>query len=300
MSSYEKFTLKMAIELAAPHTWAAAVMPVLGGAAFAYASTGVVLPFMSILLLIICVLMQSSVNAFNDYFDFVKGLDTKDDNVEESDSVLVYNNVNPKCALYLAIGMLASAFLLGILVIYRSGFIPLIIAAIGALAVVFYSAGKRSISSLPLGEIVSGFVMGELIPLATYYVITGNLDLLVLLWSIPYLNGIGMIMATNNICDIEKDEASGRKTLPTIIGREKARNSYRAHLILWVVAICAFTLIQSLDGWFILVFMIFAAIPLIKNLFTNPLVQGSRIAAMGSIVSLNLVLGAFYSAALFV
>ena len=40
--------------------------------------------------------MQASVNTFNDYYDFVKGTDSADDDVEVSDATLVYNNVNPR------------------------------------------------------------------------------------------------------------------------------------------------------------------------------------------------------------
>ena len=76
------------------------------------------------LLLLICILMQASVNTFNDYFDFIKGTDTAEDNVEASDSVLVYNDVNPRSALGLAIGFLAVAFLLGLYVVWKAGARP--------------------------------------------------------------------------------------------------------------------------------------------------------------------------------
>ena len=87
---------RLALQLAAPHTWPAAIMPVLVAAACALANTGSLDVGMAWLLLLICILMQASVNTFNDYFDFIKGTDTAEDNVEASDSVLVYNDVNPR------------------------------------------------------------------------------------------------------------------------------------------------------------------------------------------------------------
>ena len=89
---------RLALQLAAPHTWPAAIMPVLVAAACALANTGSLDVGMAWLLLLICILMQASVNTFNDYFDFIKGTDTAEDNVEASDSVLVYNDVNPRSA----------------------------------------------------------------------------------------------------------------------------------------------------------------------------------------------------------
>ena len=76
---------------------------------------------MCLTLLLIVILMQSAVNTFNDYYDYVKGTDSAEDNVEESDAVLVYNDINPKSALRLAIGFLVLAFALGIYAIVKAG-----------------------------------------------------------------------------------------------------------------------------------------------------------------------------------
>ena len=72
---------RLALQLAAPHTWPAAIMPELVAAACALANTGSLDVGMAWLLLLICILMQASVNTFNDYFDFIKGTDTAEDNV---------------------------------------------------------------------------------------------------------------------------------------------------------------------------------------------------------------------------
>ena len=113
MAKHNPLTLKMAINLAAPHTWPAAIMPTLVALCVASNSTPLSVT-MSLTLLVIVTLMQSAVNTFNDYYDYVKGTDSEEDNVDASDAVLVYNNVNPKSALALAIGMLVCAFALGI------------------------------------------------------------------------------------------------------------------------------------------------------------------------------------------
>lgn len=211
-----------AVQLAAPHTWPAAILPTLVATSAAAATGHVISPIMACVLLAICILMQASVNTFNDYYDFVKGTDSADDDVEISDATLVYNNVNPACALRLGIGFLVAAFLLGAYVIWQAGWIPLAIGVVGAVFVVVYSAGKTPVSYLPIGEAVSGGVMGGLIPLACYQALTGDLNWLMLLWAVPEIIGVGLIMMTNNTCDIEKDIPVGRQTLPAKLGREKA------------------------------------------------------------------------------
>ena len=289
---------RLALQLAAPHTWPAAITPVLVAAACALANTGSLDVGMAWLLLLICILMQASVNTFNDYFDFIKGTDTAEDNVEASDSVLVYNDVNPRSALGLAIGFLTVAFLLGLYVIWKAGPVPLVIALIGAVIVVMYSGGKTPLSYLPVGEAVSGIVMGGLIPLASYQVLSGTFTFMALLWATPTIIGVGLIMMTNNTCDTEKDIEASRRTLPVLLGREKARTLYHALMVVWVLAILAIVGIWFPRGIVVLPFLALGCYPLMMGLWKNPLAAPTRIGAMGQICSVNVALGAFYAASL--
>ena len=274
-SAHARFTVRMAWQLAAPHTWPASIMSTLCAVAFAATSTDTLSLSLCLTLLVICVLMQSSVNTFNDYFDYVKGSDSAQDNVDPTDAVLVYNNVNPRCALALAVGMLGAAFLLGIYAILVAGWIPLAIAAVGA---------------------VSGIVMGGLIPLACYHVLTLQFEPLVLIWSVPVIIGIGLIMLTNNTCDVEKDIEANRSTLSVKIGRTRARKLYHALVVTWIVAIAAIVAPWFAHGIVLVPFMLLAAYPFLKALFANPLEAKTRIAAMSQICTVNVVLGAFYAA----
>ena len=294
---YTPLTVRMAVNLAAPHTWPAAIMPTLV-AVGAAAVAGPVSVTMTLALLVIVVLMQSAVNTFNDYYDYVKGADSEEDNVDPSDAVLVYNDVNPRSALLLAVGFLVSAFALGIYAIVVAGFVPLVIAAIGALFVVLYSAGKSPISYLPLGELVSGVVMGGLIPLAVYQVLTGMLDFRMLIVSIPTIIGVGLIMFTNNTCDIERDVPSGRKTLPVLLGRRNAVAWYRIALVVWMADIVLNVAIWYTPGLIVVPFMLMASYPLVKALFANSFTPDRRLQAMPQVLSVNVVLGAFYAAAI--
>lgn len=289
----------MALQIAAPHTWPAAILPALIAMACAAANGYAVSAVMALVLLAICILMQAAVNTFNDYYDYVKGSDSAEDNVDPTDAVLVYNNVNPRSALMLAVGFLVVAFALGAYVIWQAGWIPLLIGIVGAIVVVLYSAGKTPISYLPIGELMSGFVMGGLIPLACYQALTKCFDPLMLIWALPTIIGVGLIMLTNNTCDVEKDIESGRKTLPVLLRRSRARALYHALVWIWIALIIVNVLIWFSGGWPVLVFMLAASIPLLKALLSNPLAPSARIGAMAQICSVNIALGAFYAAAVF-
>lgn len=295
----QNLTPKLALQLAAPHTWAASIMPVLMACAFAYAATGCIHPLPTLVLLAIAVLMQSAVNTLNDYFDFAKGTDAEGDGVAEDDAVLVYNDVPPKQALALAIAFLAAAFALGIPCIMRAGWVPLLIAAIGALIAVLYSGGRTPISYLPLGELASGITMGGLITLASYQVMTLRLDPMVALWSLPLIAGIALIMLANNACDVEKDARAGRRTLPVIIGHGRAIALFRALLVAWLASIALIVCIWFTAGAVVLPFMLLAAHSVFNALWRNPFVPASRIAAMSQVTSANLLFGAFYAASVF-
>lgn len=293
---YSPLTLNLAFQLAAPHTWAAALMPVLFSYVYCTVTySGKLSIFLSLILLAICLLMQSAVNVLNDYFDFKKGTDSADNSSDDAfDAVLVYNNLNPKSVLALAIGFLVVAAALGLYLVYLTSWILLVIGIVGALIVVLYSGGKTPISYLPIGEFVSGFVMGGLIPLACCYTLSGVFEPMVLLASLPIMFGIGMILFTNNTCDIEKDIPAQRKTISVVLGRKKAPNCYHAAVLVWIVLIVALIGVFYPTGMPLVMIMVLAAFPVLRAITNNPLNQKTRDAAMSQIVMLNVIFGVFY------
>lgn len=299
-NTYTTLSPSLAFQLAGPHTWVAAVTPIL----LAYTYTGITYSgninfFLALILLIISVAMQSAVNVLNDYFDFKKGTDSLENSSEDAfDAVLVYHNINPKTVLIYAMALLVVAGALGIYLVIITGWPLLVIGILGALAVVLYSAGRTPISYLPIGEFVSGIVMGGLITLASCYVLSGILDLRVLLISLPCIVGIGMILFTNNTCDIEKDILAHRKTLSVVLGRQTAMRTYRATIVFWLLIIIAIVGIFYAPGMPFILLLVLAAFPTLRAILANPLNQKSRDGAMAQIITLNILFIAFYCIAL--
>lgn len=297
-TGYERLTPALALQLAAPHTWVASVYPVLVACCVGCKLHGGISASTAFVLLVISVLMQSSVNAINDYFDFIKGADSDADDVEADDAVLVYHDVDPKAVRNLAIAFLVCAFLLGIHIILIAGWIPLAIALIGAACTLAYSGGATPISYLPIGEVVSGFVMGGLIAFASYYALTLSLDWLVFAYAIPVIIGIALVMLSNNISDIEKDAAARRRTLCVLLGRPRAAILYRILIIIWLLSIALIVFAWFPTGLVVLPFGALIALPVLVRLSQATFMPDQRVFLMAQVCNLNIILGAFYCMAI--
>ena len=270
-------------------------MPVFLAMCLAAADDGTLSSLMVVVLLLISILMQSAVNTFNDYQDYVKGADTRDNQDDPTDAVLVYNDVEPYGVRNLAVVFVIVAFLLGIYVVVTAGWVPLAIAIVGVVVLYLYSGGPKPLSYFPVGEIVSGVVMGGLITMASYTALTGQLSWWVLLKSLPLIIGIGLIMFTNNTCDIEKDRKVGRATLSVTLGRKDSVIMYHGFIFLWIILIALLVVIFYPTGSLGLLFLL-AAYPPLMGLYRNPFVHKTRQAAMSAITSANVVLGFAYGA----
>lgn len=291
---YSKLTPMMVLNLAAPHTWVASIFPPLLAVCVAVSQGFHISVSLAIVLLAISVLLQSAVNTVNDYFDYIKGADTASDNLEASDSVLVFNNVNPRSVLWTAIAFILLSLVLGIYCIYMSGPFCLLIAAIGIIVVALYSGGKTPISYLPIGESVSGFVMGGLITYACFNVLTLETSPWILVVSIPLIIDTALIMLTNNASDIEKDIVAKRRTLPVLLGRDKSKVLYQVLVVLSYVAIFAICLTWFTPSLVFYPFLLLTTLPIASRLMRMDLRPESRIFAMGQICSFNVAMGAIY------
>jgi 1,4-dihydroxy-2-naphthoate octaprenyltransferase len=297
-SQYNKVTYKAVIELAAPHTWPASIVPVVLGAVLSCSLERKFEPVLFLLVLVIAILLQSAVNTINDYADFIKGTDTEENSDDPNDASIVYNKINPKHALYIGILFIAAAALAGIYVILETGIVPLIFGAVGVAVIVFYSSGKKPISYLPLGELVSGGVMGWLITFASYYVHSGRINLSLIYYALPTVITIGLIMMTNNTSDIERDSMSGRKTLPVLLGRKRAAALLKA-LAAFAALLAFFIVLVSFNrGAFLIPLMLIGLSKPGLSLLRSPVTPNVRMASMGSILGIHNLINWYYIAAI--
>lgn len=303
-ATYEPLSLLMCVRLAAPHTWPGpSVLTSVFAGLYSISSGYQFSPVIWCLLLAVAVFAQSAVNTLNDWADYRAGTDTVENSDDPTDAVLVYNDPNPKSVLALGAAYMVVALACGIAcVVWAQSLVPLVIGAIGALFVVIYSNGKVKISYLPLGELVSGVVMGALIPFAGICVFAAHSHpgsgLFGMPWGIDavelvscllaFVIGVGMVMATQNNCDIERDIPTGRRTLPIVLGRKKSVIAYRVFVVLWVALVlhCSFWYFAS-GFWAACVTLVFG-IGTIRFLLTSPLTHEVRGPSMGAVMKANL------------
>ncbi|MGN0038990.1 MAG: prenyltransferase [Coriobacteriales bacterium] len=309
---YNKLTVLMCARLAAPHTWPGpSVLTTVFGGVYAASQGYAFDPLVWCVLLLCAVAAQAAVNTLNDWADYRAGTDTAENSDDPTDAVLVYDHPNPRHVLNLGVFYMLVALAAGLAATVWSGSaLPLLVGALGAVFVVCYSSGKLPISYLPLGEAVSGIVMGGLIPLADIIIFaarangSGLLDFGIMTplgWAnaiiatAPFVLGVGLIMATQNCCDIERDEPVGRKTAAVLLGRERFCLAYRACTVLWVAAMLhlVFWGFGASALWPALVCLLLGAGTL-RTVLTTPLTHELRGPSMGAVNKANLfVNGAF-------
>lgn len=166
--------------------------------------------------------------AINNYID-----------TKTNDQVLAFRRTTAKRIIFV---LFAISTALGLYLAYLTDIVVLLVGALCFLCGVFYTYGPVPISRQPLGEVLSGLFYGLFIPFLLLYInlpkgsfISLNLDwetiqlsinvktlITVILLSVAPVCTTANIMLANNTCDIEKDVAVKRYTLPYYLGTRTA------------------------------------------------------------------------------
>ena len=213
------------IPLTRPRTLAAALGPTILGAAFSYYTFGALhgtgfAIFHTILIFLAVVSAQIIANLWNELKDFKSGLDAGQ-KIGNAGS-LTRGAVTPKLISTMIKVLMIVPIIIGL---YLSATITWWYIPAGIICILIsflYSGGPKPISRTPFGEISSGIAMGFAIVLITGYAWTRELSLAFLIPALPATLLVGSIMLTNNIRDIRNDENHGRRTLPIVLGRDRA------------------------------------------------------------------------------
>ena len=237
-------------KLTRPHTLTASFAPVFLGTMIALYEAKIDW-LLFIAMLLACLLIQAATNMFNEYYDFVRGLDS-----EESVGIggaIVRNGVKPKTVMQLALLLYLIAAILGVYICYETSWLLLVVGAISMAVGYFYTGGPYPISSTPFGELFSGLFMGMLIVLIAVYIQIGSVPMFAVLLSIPSAFLVAAIMLSNNIRDIVEDTVGGRKTMAILVGRNTAINILASYFIISYLWIIGLVLLQIITPWTLLV-----------------------------------------------
>ncbi|WP_414839348.1 1,4-dihydroxy-2-naphthoate polyprenyltransferase [Carnobacterium sp. TMP28] len=184
-------------------------------------------------------LFDMTTTAINNLMDYQKAKDTT---YKKEVNIIGQETISEKVVKRLIIFMLSSASMLGIWLVYQTTILLLFMGGACFIVGIFYTFGPVPISRMPLGEILSGLVMGFGIFFITVYVNVESSVLLDLIFqgttfllignylaiikiafvSLPTVFLIANIMLANNICDLDQDIGNHRYTLPFYIGKKNA------------------------------------------------------------------------------
>ena len=223
-----------------PKTLPAALAPVMVGTALAVAD-GRFSFYPAIAALAGALLLQIGVNLANDYFDYIKGIDTE----ERLGPMRVTQSglISPTTVRRGMLLTFALVMLVGVYLIYVAGW-PLLVVGVAAIAsALAYSGGRFPLASAGLGDLFVFLFFGLVAVSGTYYVQALSLSTMVVVASIPVGFLITAIIVVNNLRDIDTDRAAGKLTLAVRLGRKWSCREY----VMLVVGAYVFPLYYGLS-----------------------------------------------------
>jgi len=271
-----------------PHTLTASFVPVCIGTTLALPHPHFRFSFF-ILMLIASMLIQCASNMFNEYFDYQRGLDTKDS--VGIGGAIVRDGVAPQTVRQIAIAFLSVAFFLGLYISSQTSWWIIAIGFLCMMVAYLYSGGPYPISATPFGELFAGLCLGVIVIQIAYYIQTGAINLLSILISIPTAVLIGAILMANNIRDLEEDTLHGRRTLAILLGRSRAVTFLAGMFLLALIWIAVLAFSGATSFWPLLAFISLPkAVTAIKK-FHNASSRQAEIEAMIATAQMNTIFG---------
>lgn len=234
------------------------------------------------IVLVGAVLAHFGANVLNDYFDFVKGVDTRP---EHGSGVLTGRQMTPAQALWFGILLLAGAGFCGLLLMRQHASVVLPLALVGLACAVFYPALLKKFG---FGDLLIMIAFGVSLTLGAYAVQSGQLTvercLFVAYYSIPICLLVDAILHANNLRDAADDRAANVRTLATMLGPRGGQALQVVLLFGPLVFVAAGVLTGLLPVWSLATLL---AIPL--------LLRAHRTGSVPGTAQTHLVFGLLYA-----
>lgn len=200
-------------------TLVAGVVPVIFGSVYSLYRYNTFNFLDMMIILIGIVLLQSSTNMINDYYDHKRGADS-DERADEK--ALASGEASAKDVKRLIYLFLSVDVGIALYYSFTHHWSIFLVAVIAVSVMYSYSAGKRPISYTPFGELIAGSTMGFGIMTTVIFIQSSIISIETVLVALPTALYIGTILLTNNLSDWIEDQKVGRRTLPIVIGKDTA------------------------------------------------------------------------------
>ena len=204
----------------------ASVIAVSVGLAITWWHSSNVTVFDAILTMAGVLALHASVDLFNDYWDFKRGIDTatKRTKMSGGSGVLPEGILKPRQVYAGGIIFLVIGTIIGVYFVITDGIIIGIILVFAVVSIYFYST---KIVNWGLAEVFVS-IKGTLIVIGTYFIQTSQINESVILGGIVVGVLSSLVLFITSFPDHDADKAKGRKTLVIGIGKK------RASIIIWV------------------------------------------------------------------
>ncbi len=254
--------LRAWIQAARPFSFTASMTPVFLGAAlvpyFKQSGRWELLPLIAIASL----LMHAATNMVSEYFDYRKGVDRPD--THGGSRVLVDQLLSPNQVFVVGLLLFAVSAGIGLVFIAIYGWPILLLGLVGILGGFFYTATPVGYKYLGLGDLCVFMLMGPLMVIGSFYVLTGSWHTNVLLISLPVGFLVAAILSGNNLRDILHDTQAGINSTATVLGHRWARLEYCALIVFAYIVTIGMIAFRILPLWSLLTFL--TVPPAVKNI----------------------------------
>ncbi|MGI0050431.1 MAG: prenyltransferase [Nitrososphaeraceae archaeon] len=236
----------------------ASIIAITNGILYSYLTYNIFNIIDALLTYVGVIFLHASIDIFNDYWDYKRGIDTttKRTNFSGGTGVLPEKKLDPNIVYKAGFRCLVIGLAIGGYFIIQSGLLIAIILAVATLSIYFYST---TIVNIGLGETLVA-VKGTMIVIGTSFVQSGIVDLPIVFLGIiiGMLSSIVLYIAA--FPDFEADKEKGRKTLVILIGKNKSAQIFPLLIILIYSLISIGIIMQYLPIYSILTFssLIFA------------------------------------------
>ena len=169
------------------------------------------------------ILAHASNNIFNDFTDFVRGVD-KDNyyrNIYGAQPIASGLMTRRQHLTYFGVtALIALAF--GAYLLWYTGFsiTAWLLLGLGAFFLLFYT---WPLKGMAMGELAVLIVWGPLMIGGGHYVLTQDWNWFVVLASLPYVLGVTTVIFGKHIDKLDMDQKKGIHTLPVVIGEKASR-----------------------------------------------------------------------------
>jgi 1,4-dihydroxy-2-naphthoate octaprenyltransferase len=211
--------LRLWLRAARPVSFTAAVVPALIGTLLA--APDAFSWWRAVLAILGSVAILAGTNFINDYFDHRKGVDGP--GTLGQAGAIQRGEVSPRGVFAAGIACFAIGAVAGLILAAVSGWSLVWLGVASVLAGFLYTGWPLHLAYIGLGEVTVFIFMGPIIVLGAWFVQVESWDWEPVVASLPIGFLVTAILHVNNLRDIDNDRERGKRTIPTVIGRDAAR-----------------------------------------------------------------------------